>query len=130
MVLCHMGWVCIPKTHETTVWTLTAMGITATQRIAMILPRRLPLTFRTGPSQGEGLVEPTSPRESISEEGDIRNHENIEEDVADCEIDRDTRKVPEKGRRKIGMQCDPVEEVGSAQIERGCWSGLRPRRKQ
>jgi hypothetical protein len=61
------------------------------------LTEGLPLPFCAGPPQREGLIEPTSPRESISEEGNIRNHENIEEDVADCEIDRDTRKVPEKG---------------------------------
>jgi hypothetical protein len=34
-----MGWVCIPKTHETTVWTLTAIGMTATHKMAIAFPR-------------------------------------------------------------------------------------------
>ncbi len=59
-----MGWVCIPKTQETTVWTLTAMGITATHKKAITFPRSRLLSFRSGPAKGEGVVKPLPAAES------------------------------------------------------------------
>jgi hypothetical protein len=35
MVECHIGWIVMEKTKETTVWTEMAMGITSTAMIAI-----------------------------------------------------------------------------------------------